>query len=219
LLFLVSISATSIFSYALLLPLLLWVFLWWRKTKGDQLSIGIIEIICLYGYSLAIYIPISVLWTIPFPFIQWTLVIVGATLSGSVLVLALWGPLGSIPKGLVLSLLAGVLFCHFLLAAGLQLYFFRYSEEVIIQPPVLTTTLNPALKLEHSETTLKVEHSESALKALSLIQQNQSMVEQSLKLPTTQLVRQTTASVATGTPKATQLISQTIVVGAKSGVD
>jgi len=215
----VSISATSIFSYALLLPLLLWVFLWWRKTKGDQLSIGIIEIICLYGYSLAIYIPISVLWTIPFPFIQWTLVIVGATLSGSVLVLALWGPLGSIPKGLVLSLLAGVLFCHFLLAAGLQLYFFRYSEEVIIQPPVLTTTLNPALKLEHSETTLKVEHSESALKALSLIQQNQSMVEQSLKLPTTQLVRQTTASVATGTPKATQLISQTIVVGAKSGVD
>jgi len=56
----VSISATSIFSYALLLPLLLWLFLWWRKNQGEQLSIGLIEIVCLYGYSLAIYIPISV---------------------------------------------------------------------------------------------------------------------------------------------------------------
>ena len=66
----VSISATSIFSYVLLLPLLLWLFLWWRKSQGEQLSIGLIEIVCLYGYSLAIYIPISVIWTIPFAWIQ-----------------------------------------------------------------------------------------------------------------------------------------------------
>nr|CAG4642768.1 EOG090X0CJ3 [Evadne anonyx] len=196
----VSISATSIFCYALLLPLLLWVFLWWRKSKGDQLTIGIIEIICLYGYSLAIYIPISVLWTIPFPFIQWTLVIVGATLSGSVLVLALWGPLSSIPKGLVLSLLAAVLFCHFLLAAGLQLYFFRYSQEVIIQPAVVTSTLNPTLKVEHFETTLK---------ALSLIREDHSTVEQNFN--------STTTSAPTETPKMLQPISQAFVVAMKSG--
>lgn len=205
----VSISATSIFSYALLLPLLLWVFLWWRKSKGDQLNIGIIEIISLYGYSLAIYIPISVLWTIPFPFIQWTLVIVGATLSGSVLVLALWGPLNSIPKGLVLSLLAGVIFCHFLLAAGLQLYFFRYSQEVIIQPPVVTT-LNP---------TLKVEHFESTMKALSLVQEDHSTIEEHFNISTTQRVLETTStSASTEVTKIIQPISQAIV-GKKSGVD
>jgi len=209
----VSISATSIFSYALLLPLFLWIFLWWRKNKGDQLSISIIEIISLYGYSLAIYIPISVLWTIPFPFIQWTLVFVGATLSGSVLVLALWGPLSSIPKVLVLSLLAAVLFCHFLLAAGLQLYFFRYAQEVIIQPavaPVAATTLESILKVEHFEST----------KAMGLIQENQSTVVRNLNLSTTgQMLQTTTASAATVMPKSIEPINQTIVVGTKSGVD
>nr|CAG4648856.1 EOG090X0CJ3 [Polyphemus pediculus] len=138
----VSISATTIFSYALLLPMLLWVFLWWRNKQGEKVSLGLMEIVCLYGYSLAIYIPISVLWTIPFPWTQWTLVFVGAALSGSVLVLSLWGPLSVSPKGLAVAVLAAVLFCHFLLAAGLQLYFFRYSNEVIIHQVTSTQPLD-----------------------------------------------------------------------------
>ncbi|KAI9555569.1 hypothetical protein GHT06_018084 [Daphnia sinensis] len=56
----VSISASTIFSYALLLPLVLWLLLWWRRKEGDQTPLGFIEIVSLYGYSLAIYIPISV---------------------------------------------------------------------------------------------------------------------------------------------------------------
>nr|CAG4646539.1 EOG090X0CJ3 [Macrothrix elegans] len=125
----VSISASTIFSYSLLVPLFLWVFLWWRRKEGEQAPLRLMEIICLYGYSLAIYIPISVLWTIPFAFIQWTLVLVGATLSGSVLVLSLWPPLSSNQRGIAVAVLAVLLSLHFLLAAGLQLYFFRYSRD------------------------------------------------------------------------------------------
>nr|CAG4647364.1 EOG090X0CJ3 [Megafenestra aurita]SVE92625.1 EOG090X0CJ3 [Megafenestra aurita] len=126
----VSISASTIFCYALLLPLVLWVLLWWRRKEGEQTPLGFIEIVSLYGYSLAIYIPISILWTIPFPFVQWTLVIVGATLSGSVLVFSLWPPLSSSQKGMAVAILGAVLAFHFLLAAGLQLYFFRYANNV-----------------------------------------------------------------------------------------
>nr|CAG4637316.1 EOG090X0CJ3 [Ceriodaphnia reticulata]SVE73166.1 EOG090X0CJ3 [Ceriodaphnia reticulata] len=130
----VSISATTIFSYALLLPLILWLLLWWRRKEDDQAPLGFIEIVSLYGYSLAIYIPISVLWTIPLPFIQWTLVIVGAALSGSVLVLSLWPPLSTSQRGMAVAILSAILAFHFLLAAGLQLYFFRYANSVAVIP-------------------------------------------------------------------------------------
>lgn len=126
----VSISATTIFCYALLVPLLLWVLLWWRRRQDDQTALGLMEMISLYGYSLSIYIPISILWTIPFPWIQWTFVIVGAALSGTVLVLSLWPPLSASQRGIAVALLGVILALHFLLAAGLQLYFFRYSHNV-----------------------------------------------------------------------------------------
>lgn len=57
----VSISASTIFSYALLVPLGLWGFLWWRKGQDGKSVLGLMELVSLYGYSLAIYIPISVL--------------------------------------------------------------------------------------------------------------------------------------------------------------
>nr|CAG4643471.1 EOG090X0CJ3 [Ilyocryptus agilis] len=128
----VSISATTIFCYALLVPLLLWVFIWWRNRQVDdqqqRTQLKLIEIVSLYGYSLTIYIPISILWTIPFPEIQWTLVIVGATVSGLVLVFSLWSPLSASRKGVAVVILVVVVGLHFLMAAGLQLYFFRYSS-------------------------------------------------------------------------------------------
>ena len=43
--------------------------------------------VCVYGYSLVIYIPISILWLIcvKFGWVQWILVLVAASLSGVVL--------------------------------------------------------------------------------------------------------------------------------------
>lgn len=57
----VSISATAVFGYALLVPLLLWLLLlYWRRRHGQDVQLGFVEIVCLYGYSLAVYIPVSV---------------------------------------------------------------------------------------------------------------------------------------------------------------
>jgi len=78
-------------------------------------------------------------------------VIIGAALSGSVLILSLWDSLSASPRGLVFAVLAAVLFCHFLLAAGLQLYFFRYSDQVVIDP---VTALNPTPPVDHLPPTL-----------------------------------------------------------------
>lgn len=56
--FSVTIAATAIFSYAWLVPLGIWGFLLWRNNKILNLvSYTFMEIVCVYGYSLSIYIP------------------------------------------------------------------------------------------------------------------------------------------------------------------
>ena len=94
------------------------------------------------------------MWTIPLPFIQWTLVIVGAALSGSVLVLSLWPPLSASQRGIAVAILSAVVALHFLLAAGLQLYFFRYANSVAVVPEgssspghILTRDISPVDKV------------------------------------------------------------------------
>lgn len=54
----VTIAATAIFTYAWLVPLALWGFLFWRNNKVMNLvTYSFMETVCTYGYSLAIYIP------------------------------------------------------------------------------------------------------------------------------------------------------------------
>ncbi|CAG2231816.1 YIPF1_2 [Mytilus edulis] len=75
----VSFAATAIFSYWWILPAAIFGFLWW---SGNQIGYTFLEILCVYGYSLAIFIPISILWVVQFNWFQWLLVILGTVLSG-----------------------------------------------------------------------------------------------------------------------------------------
>ena len=69
------------------MPTILYILLRWRKATTE---FTFIEILCIYGYSLSIYIPISILWLINITILQWLLVIVAILLSGSVLVFTFW---------------------------------------------------------------------------------------------------------------------------------
>lgn len=83
-------------------------------------------LICVYGYSLAIYIPVSILWVIPLSLLQWLLVITATFLSGTVLVLVLTPALRVSRVSLILA--AVIVGAHFLLATGFMLYFFHVPE-------------------------------------------------------------------------------------------
>ena len=50
---------------------------------------GLLQLLCLYGYSLSIYVPVAFLWTIQFSWLQWSLVIAATLLSGGVLLRSL----------------------------------------------------------------------------------------------------------------------------------
>ncbi|RUS75384.1 hypothetical protein EGW08_016846 [Elysia chlorotica] len=118
----VTFAATAIFSYWWLVPLLLWAVLWWR---GSQAKFSFLEMLCVYGYSLAIYVPISILWAIQVSWLQWTLVVVGAVLSGSVLLLTFWPAIKEDSQKVAIGLMVFIFIMHAALAAGFVLYFFH----------------------------------------------------------------------------------------------
>uniref|UniRef100_A0A6M2DHK8 Protein YIPF n=1 Tax=Xenopsylla cheopis TaxID=163159 RepID=A0A6M2DHK8_XENCH len=127
---LVSYAATTIFCYCVLIPIALWaVFKWSLKTVDpDNLeenisSPSVLSLLCIYGYSLAIYIPVSILWSIQVSILQWILLITATFFSGSVLVNVLLSSLKRTRHFCII--ISVILILHCILAAGFMLYFFH----------------------------------------------------------------------------------------------
>lgn len=142
----VTIAAVVIFMYAWLVPVALWGFLKWRQSAERQIGgYSILETVCVYGYSLFIYIPTSVLWIIPFEWLHWTLILVAMVISGSVLVLTFWPVVRDDSRVMAVATVATIVVLHTLLAVGCKLYFFQVAAYVPnSQPttPPVHVTLN-----------------------------------------------------------------------------
>ncbi|XP_029212366.2 protein YIPF1-like [Acropora muricata] len=122
----VTLAAVAIFSYASLVPTALWGVLLWRKSNAGY---SFLEILCVYGYSLFIYIPISVLWVVPIEWLRWLLVMLGMCLSGTVLLLTFWPAVEDDDKKFSGLILAIIFLLHGLLAVGFKVYFFHAPPE------------------------------------------------------------------------------------------
>uniref|UniRef100_A0A3P9P5L7 Protein YIPF n=1 Tax=Poecilia reticulata TaxID=8081 RepID=A0A3P9P5L7_POERE len=115
----VSIAATAIFSYAWLVPLGLWGLLLWRSNKILNLvSYSFMEIVCVYGYSLAVYIPAVVLWIPHVEWLRWLSIVVALCLSSSVLVMTFWPALRDDHPKVIIATVAGIVLLNGLLAVG-----------------------------------------------------------------------------------------------------
>ncbi|XP_037537777.1 protein YIPF1 [Nematolebias whitei] len=125
----VTIAATAIFSYAWLVPLGIWGFLLWRNNKILNLvSYTFMEIVCVYGYSLSIYIPAVVLWILPYEWLRWFSIVVALCLSGSVLVMTFWPALREDHPRVMMAVVSVILLLNGLLAVGCKTYFFSKPE-------------------------------------------------------------------------------------------
>ncbi|XP_061694364.1 protein YIPF1 [Syngnathoides biaculeatus] len=142
----VTIAATAIFSYAWLVPLALWAFLLWRNNKIMNLvSYSFMEVVCVYGYSLSIYIPAVVLWIIPFEWLQWLTVLVALCLSGSVLVITFWPAVRDDQPKIIAAVMLAIVLLNVLLAVGCKAYFFSKPETMPVPDQVVTTVLNTSM--------------------------------------------------------------------------
>jgi len=121
----VTLAATAVFSYAGLVPASLYGFLWWSSSGVGTATLSFLELVCLYGYSLAIYIPVSLLWLVQVSWWQWLCVLAGAGMSGYVLFLPIWPAVRDQAAKSAVVVMVLVLALHLLLACGFMLYFFH----------------------------------------------------------------------------------------------
>ncbi|XP_011368758.1 protein YIPF1 isoform X2 [Pteropus medius] len=125
----VSIAATVIYAYAWLVPLALWGFLLWRNSKVMNIvSYSFLEIVCVYGYSLFIYIPTAILWIIPQKAVRWILVMMALGISGSVLAMTFWPAVREDNRRIALATIVTIVLLHMLLSVGCLAYFFDAPE-------------------------------------------------------------------------------------------
>ncbi|XP_045124647.1 protein YIPF1-like isoform X2 [Portunus trituberculatus] len=137
----VTLAASSIFAYAWLVPLAVWGVL---ALRGSRAKITLLELLSIYGYSLAIFVPVSVLWIVPQPWFKWCLAIVAPILSGSVLVRTVWPSLSHDSKQVAIGIAVVILLLHATLALGFMLYFFSPPEA---KPKTDTLPVNPDTKV------------------------------------------------------------------------
>ena len=178
----VGLAATVVFSYASLLPAGLFGFLWW--VGGGQASaatISFLELVCLYGYSLTIYIPVSLLWLIQVmlmlllivlsvviqrsPWLQiswwqWLCVLLGAGLSGVVLFTPIWPAVRHQAARSAAIVMVVIVTLHLLLAVGFMLYFFHVPAAAAAGPHNSTEVAPPAAG--DSNNTLEVQQQQAA---------------------------------------------------------
>lgn len=122
----VTIAGITIYCYAWLVPLALWGFLRWRQGTRERMGLyTFLETVCVYGYSLFVFIPTVVLWLIPVQWLQWLFGALALALSAAGLVFTLWPVVREDTRLVAAALLSIVVLLHSLLALGCKLYFFQ----------------------------------------------------------------------------------------------
>ncbi|KHN78279.1 Protein YIPF1 [Toxocara canis] len=125
---LVTGASTLIACYVILIPFALYSLFWYRRS---ELQYSYLEILCAYGYSLSIFVPVSMLWVIHAQWFRWLLILVSVVLSGAVLTGSVWPAVRSDPnKAVALGTVATVLLLHALLAVGFKEFYFDASQPV-----------------------------------------------------------------------------------------
>ncbi|XP_040305849.1 protein YIPF2 isoform X1 [Herpailurus yagouaroundi] len=138
----VTVAGVTIYCYVWLVPLALWGFLRWRKRVRERMGpYTFLETVCVYGYSLFVFIPTVVLWLIPVPWLQWLFGALALALSAASLVFTLWPVVREDTRLVAAVLLSTVVLLHALLATGCKFYFFQPLPLEPLAPPPQTTSL------------------------------------------------------------------------------
>jgi hypothetical protein len=130
----VSFSAFAVYGYNTIVPVVLWLV-----CKFLKINLSLLDCLCIYGYALFVFIPVTIVSVAPFHWLQWLLV----GLAGATSTLFLVGNFLSelrqhVQYGLIIAAIIAVL--HVGLTLTFKLYFFRNVYTVTGNP---TTSPQP----------------------------------------------------------------------------
>ncbi|KAJ7189751.1 hypothetical protein GGX14DRAFT_701960 [Mycena pura] len=144
---LLSVAVPLVYSYGLALPVLLWVAL--RYLGVGEWSV--VEAVALWGYSMFVWIPVSILAIIPQAIARWTLVGIASALSGYFLVRNVYPILASAEAKATRLVIIVIAALHVGLAITFQLLFFSYY---IIGPKEEVPPGSPTAPLPGNDTSV-----------------------------------------------------------------
>ncbi|KAK0395102.1 hypothetical protein QR680_001117 [Steinernema hermaphroditum] len=154
---LVTGASTLIALYVLVVPFVLYNIIWYRQAT---IQYSYLELLCAYGYSLTIFVPVSILWVVHWDWFRWSLIAVSVFLSGAVLVGSIWPSIKNDSNRLVaFGTIGSILFLHTILAVGFKEYYFDAvhlpSNGVAAQPdipaPLIPSAALPAAVVNDTE--------------------------------------------------------------------
>ncbi|MEW5299118.1 MAG: hypothetical protein WDW36_002164 [Sanguina aurantia] len=116
-----SASAAVFYGYVFLVGMALYFIL--RYFKGDM---KLVNVWCIYGYSLTIFIPISLVCVVPVETVRWCAVATATLMSGLFLFMNLRTVIYAAAPARATIMLIVILLLHLALGVGLKLYFFSY---------------------------------------------------------------------------------------------
>ncbi|KAG1867528.1 hypothetical protein C8R48DRAFT_772020 [Suillus tomentosus] len=119
---LLSLAATIVYIYTFAVPILLWLALRYFGV-GEW---GVAEALGVWGYSLFVWIPVSILCVIPISILRWVLVGLAFCLSGYFLVANVYPILAMADAKATRLLIIVVGVLHAVLALTFKVFFFSY---------------------------------------------------------------------------------------------
>lgn len=115
----VPIAGTILYSFGFGFPFLLWLCM-----KIFNIGMKYVCLICIYGYSLSCFIPVLVICSCGFGWIQWLFLTYGILNSTAFILINLWNFIKDLENRKKYAILGIIVSCQFIFYLTLKLYFF-----------------------------------------------------------------------------------------------
>eukprot|EP00127_Corallochytrium_limacisporum_P003625 Clim_evm13s151 gene=Clim_evmTU13s151 len=119
----ISLGATFVYGYLIIVPAGLWGWL-----RYNNAPMPILELVCLVGYSLVVYLPISLLCVLNFEWLRWILILAGFLFSGIVQAINLGSELREADMKTLRISQVICLLTALGMSLGFKFYFFAYQK-------------------------------------------------------------------------------------------
>jgi hypothetical protein len=120
----VTVGTGFIYSFMVIVPLLLFVFFKWK-----DIDITLSEVLCLYGYTAIVYVPVSLLMVINYDGLRWFFIMMGFLWTSVVIGINLVMELKkyqNLERYLIALVALYVVFFQLILSLFIRIYYFRF---------------------------------------------------------------------------------------------
>jgi hypothetical protein len=97
------------------------------KIFGAKLNMA--PVICVYGYSTTIFLPITIICSVPSSILQWILLGYGIISSSSLIIMSIAKSLSEIKKGKKIAIIVIIIIFQLVLFCVLKFYFFKHINK------------------------------------------------------------------------------------------